>query len=156
MYKQLNLFIITNQIKNNYNSTHITINLKIFKLLSIYKLNYIKFFFKFIYFISIIKKINKTVILINDNFLIVIYKSIIYKSIIKYKFFNSNSDFFTKIIFMYNTYLVLNFSKKLIKLKTNTDRLSDICINNFNFKFTKQNLSIINTKLFTIISYILI
>ena len=156
MYKKLNLFLLDKKIKNKINNLNIYKNIKFFKYIKIYNYNFIKFFFKLIHFITILKNINKSLILIGDNFIIIIYKSVFYKSVLKYKFFNTNRDLFTKIIFMYNIFLVLNFSTKLIKLKSQHDRLHSLCINNFNFNFLNKKVTNINIKLLILISYSLL
>ena len=156
MYKKLNLFLLNSNTTNKITSINTYKNIKFFKYIKIYNYTYIKFFFKLLQFITILKNINKSLVLIGDNFIIIIYKSIFYKTTLKYKFLNTNKDFFIKIIFMYNIFLVLNFSTRLIKLKTNHERLNSLCINNFNFNFLNKKVYNINTKLLILISYSLL
>lgn len=153
MYKKLNLFLLDKKIIYKTCYVNLYKNIKFFKYIKLYNYKYIKFFLKLLQFITILKKINKSLILIGDNFIIIIYKSIIYKSIFKYKFLSTNNEFFTKIIFMYNISLILNFSTKLIKLKSTTERLNNLSINNFNFNFLHKKIYNINIKLLVLISY---
>ena len=156
MYKKLNLFLLDKKITHKKNNTNTYKYIKFFKYISIYNHKYIKFFLKLIQFITILKNINKSLIVIGDNLIIIIYKSIIYKSILKYKVLNTNKELFSKIIFMYNIFLILNFSTKLMKLKERHERLDNLCINNFNFNFLNKKVHNINVKLLILISYSLL
>ncbi len=151
--KKLNLFLITKK-NNNYKNIYIVeSSINLIKYLNFLKPSELVAYTALFKSVSLLKKLNKTIFIFQNNYIIIIYKNDYIKKTISYKFKNLQVDYFFKIYIFMKVSILINTASNYLKFKSEHERYLDIFFDCYHNKFSRDKISTISHKMFLLVMY---
>lgn len=151
--KKLNLFLISNK-KNNYKKIILqNYNVNLMHYINITNPNELIAYSSLFKSINLLKKLNKTIFIYQNNYIVILYRNNLIKRNITFKFKNLQVDYFFKIYtFMYVSILI-NVASNYLKFKSEHEKYLEVFFDCYHNDCTRGKASTMSFKMFLLIMY---